>query len=175
MSQVQTAQKDTIKDPSSDACSLRAGMSGSEVLSVVLVDVDVGSKSGHSGPHLSSPPACPAHPLLRLLYIAPLCLLSIYDEDRNLAMHPSRARQIADALEDDYVHDDLVALSGDEDAGDLVPDDDESGDVSGGSSPEEGKTQEVDAAASAKKRKRREKEKERKAKARPGARSSMRY
>jgi protein CMS1 len=93
----------------------------------------------------------------------------------NLDMHPSRARQIADALEDDYVHDDLVALSGDEDAGDLVPDDDESGDVSGGSSPEEGKTQEADAAASAKKRKRREKEKERKAKARPDARSSMCY
>jgi hypothetical protein len=41
MSQVQTAQKDTINDPSSDACSLRVGMSRSEVLSVVPVDVGV--------------------------------------------------------------------------------------------------------------------------------------
>lgn len=79
-----------------------------------------------------------------------------------------------DDLEDDFVPDDIVALSGDEAPGDVRLDDEDIFVDDGGQTPEEEDTDEVGLVAptsslndlrlntSAKKRKRREKEKERK-------------
>ena len=70
-----------------------------------------------------------------------------------------------DDLEDDFVPDELVAMSDEEDAAQLAD-----GDVNALLSADEEETEEIEAqrndAAAAKKRKRREKEKERKAKVR---------
>jgi protein CMS1 len=78
-------------------------------------------------------------------------------------MHPLRGQQMpaADALDDEFLHEDLVALSGDE-----LESADEGGARSGsGEGADEGADEAPAAAAdAAKKRKRREKEKERKAK-----------
>jgi hypothetical protein len=69
-----------------------------------------------------------------------------------------------DALEDDFVLDDLVALSGEEELAGGSPDEDEGSLSAEGEGVEPAASALDDASASAKKRKRREKEKEKKAK-----------
>lgn len=77
-------------------------------------------------------------------------------------MAPDLQGNGADQLEDDFVPDDLVALSGDEGEAELAPED-----VPGGEISAEDEAVTPDANVVEKKRKRREKEKERKTKVRP--------
>jgi protein CMS1 len=71
-----------------------------------------------------------------------------------------------DTLEDDFVQEDFVALSGDESTEEFSPDDDTAGRSASGNEESDaaGPSTSTDVNASAKKRKRREKEKERKVK-----------